>query len=424
MLDQMRLMNFLAQLGQNGPTTPNQGVVNQPPVMQQNTPFVQNDVNNIANGINEQPNNLASIFQPQHSAQDAYSQQLGMMPSRDDFQPSKTRQFLSALATLGSARPTGQAGGASIGFDGNIAEGMKTGDIVRNKPYYDALGDWNQKLKPLGDLAEIEGRSNVNAGNIENDRVARELQRKNNERLERKDDDMRNVYDRRATVQEANSATNYYRSRNPNSIIKNDDSGYMVGIHPQTLKSTYILDSEGKKIKSSLLTDEQKLNLGFEISSDLIGQRGDETRETNKANSDNILDREGILIGKRGAETRTTNAAKPATAYGGGKGTSISPTQRSAEEFRKAQEARNTHDEWKDYIIMNQGKTFDIVKPTGIKPSGWKRGDYIAPAGNDKTFRDIQEFIYGKNAPKVGDVKTFPNGNKGRYDGTRWVKEN
>src|SRR5579859_8184246 len=108
-----------------------------------NNPQLQSNTSDFNDAINMISQKMAQLYQPQNTAQSAYTSQLANIPQRQDFQPSRLRQIGAVLAGLGSGvGPLGIAHGSPIGIRTNPQEAMQVSSNVANQPYNQALQDW------------------------------------------------------------------------------------------------------------------------------------------------------------------------------------------------------------------------------------------------------------------------------------------
>lgn len=345
--------------------------------------YIRNDVNSVNDlSIGNDPTTLdavAKLFKPQHSASDQLQNQLNNVPLREDYAPSKKDKVLANIFSLG-------------GVNRDIYH------RIADDKYNTALTDWDIKTKPLAKLADDENRDNTNNATAWNNNRARDIAQENVDRQERRDRETKDTADKRIEIQARREKAYTYRTLNPNHVIKQDENGFLIGISPTNDKAAYVLDSDGQRIKSSVLSDYDKAAIKFNDSSALISQRAAESRRTNQEASDNIEEREKRLVPIRGEEARRTKETIPGKAAGqagNSNSRTMSPAQKSIETFMRAQEAYNTHPEWRPYIKMDRGgKQFKIEAPAG-KPATLFRN--AEPGGDDNISKEISKFIYGSD---------------------------
>jgi hypothetical protein len=346
-------------------------------------------------GINEQQL-LKDLLTLNSQSDEDLGQHLNMQPRREDYKPSRMTDILARVGGLSEAGPAAYSGGAALGYRGAGAKGVELTNAIRDKGFNEATADWEARLKPLSAQAAVERGDNTNR-RIAGTSILREI---------RADED-RKSRDRNAANTLAQRdrylAFKYFQEQNPDFEYEADSSGYVYGINPKTNKVMYVTGPDGSKIKSHELPDAEQLRIRHQNTLKEIDRRvaGDiaveEVKQPNRIEA--IQERTKGQVEVKG----TTPAIDPNRA-------SQSPSQQGIARYNKAEEARNTHPAWADYIVLNSGRTFDLVLP--------KRGD---PGVLEK----IKEYIYG--FPTSGSVG--PNGlqvtpkepPKGAKPGGRWI---
>lgn len=120
---------------------------------------------------------MSELYKPQDEITKMYIDALKNMPQREP--AGKLRTIAAALAGLGAgAGSSHYVGGAAVGFSGDPKKALETADLVKNKPYYEKMSDWQNKEKALAGGAAIEERGNTNQRLLANETVGRELQEK------------------------------------------------------------------------------------------------------------------------------------------------------------------------------------------------------------------------------------------------------
>lgn len=315
------------------------------------------------------------LFQVSTEARDQLRRMLEDMPRRENFQPTRLRQFAGALANLGSGGPVGLVGGQPVGFKADIKGGLEAQDAVVNRPYNEAVSDWSMRLKPLGELADSEASQNTNA-RLTGATLLRDQQA--NASIKQRED----AAELRAKTQlEAIAQKDRYlafkreQELHPDHKYMSDNEGYVYAVNPKTNGITYLTGSDGSRIKESDLPEQEKLRIQHENKLAEIAAAGDEARES---------------IAARGVESRKTKASESSSTSSKVE----SPTQRKVRLFTKAQEAWNTHPEWRDYIVLNPKGSkgdFELNKPSpGVVSQflGKKPGD-------TKVYDEVIKYIYG-----------------------------
>lgn len=175
MIQDARLANILQPLGRNSPNMPYGN-----PSMGADMPSDNSDMD---------PDLIAmfSQFQPKTDMNQQFNSAIASMPQRGDYQPSRTKAILAALAGLGTAAPSAYSGGAALGFNANIPEGDAITRGIKDEPYNRAIGDWKQKLEPIKEGAQMENTRNINERVAANDIIGRVLQERGIRRQEKKD---------------------------------------------------------------------------------------------------------------------------------------------------------------------------------------------------------------------------------------------
>ncbi|MGA8765115.1 MAG: hypothetical protein WB562_19775, partial [Candidatus Sulfotelmatobacter sp.] len=118
---------------------------------------------------------MAQLYQPKSDASKAYMDAMNNMPDRSAYAPSMGRNILAAIAGLGAAHPMGIAHGQPVGFEIDPNRQTQTMNAITDQPYNQALGDWSNKLKPLGVAATQEEKDNQNMRIAANNTLAREI---------------------------------------------------------------------------------------------------------------------------------------------------------------------------------------------------------------------------------------------------------
>jgi len=115
---------------------------------------------------------LYSQWKPQTAATQALSNMIQQFPQRTP--PSRLQNILGTLASFGGAHAATYGRGGPMGFRGpSPEEMMQAGDLIRYRPYYEALQDWQTKLKPLEAIAQQERYYNTNLRQLLGQETAR-----------------------------------------------------------------------------------------------------------------------------------------------------------------------------------------------------------------------------------------------------------
>ncbi len=137
----------------NSPTFPDQGVINQESLPEQDQPDQNLDV----------AQRMSELYKPQNAMTQQYLDALRSFPNPQNFRPSGLRRVGAVLAALGTGGPAGIADGAPIGYQGNPSGAMQVAEAYNRMPYNRALQDWQTKTGALGEGARSE--QIINQGN-------------------------------------------------------------------------------------------------------------------------------------------------------------------------------------------------------------------------------------------------------------------
>lgn len=113
----------------------------------------------------QQPNlsvqdRMNQLYHPRDEANRMLTTTLGQMPQRSDYKPSGVQRVLASIAGAGSSSP---------------AEAFTTSRGIVSRPYDEALGDWQNKVKPQEFLAQTENNKNKEQFNIADKTIDNEL---------------------------------------------------------------------------------------------------------------------------------------------------------------------------------------------------------------------------------------------------------
>ena len=107
---------------------------------------------------NSQPDLMSTIqglLNPKDQQFQNFSDLINQMPQRQNYQPSKLRQVAGAIAGMGAGGPVGITNGQVVGYKSNIPEGRKVQESITDEPYNKALSDWQTKVKPEQESAQM-----------------------------------------------------------------------------------------------------------------------------------------------------------------------------------------------------------------------------------------------------------------------------
>lgn len=331
---------------------------------------------------------------PRDEQYEQFVQLLGLMPKRENFEPSKGRRFAAFMAGLGAGGPVGISSGAPIGYRSDVGKGLEVQRAINDEPYDKAMYDWNSQAKPLLEASKLENTKNVNTriassnvrtAELREQGLKRQLMseeekaRHNKEEEDRKREELK--------IRQQRAATYDYRTKNPNHVYQTDKDGFVYSVNPQTDKITYLTDDDGDKIQSSKLSDRDRIEMQLDATLEEIRARGSVSRSLEEQRQGN---REKLL-GQREKNIRT----RPTRAT----------SSRNETPYEKAVKAVNTHPEWKDYILFDDvHKTFRVDIPKA-KTKGILGLGKEAPAGDPKVAQEINDFIYGDSKSSSSSTK-------------------
>lgn len=350
---------------------------------------------------------IKEIYQPEEAAINKTNELLGQIPERT--KPEWWRVLL---------------GGLTAGLTKDINQGR----YVAEAPYYRKMEEWKSKFDPYSSVAKEERMRNANERMLAMGTATQE-------RGERALDIREKQGEERIALERSKVELQRWKLNNPDGKIIFHPDGYIHLVNPRTGEDT------PTKIEHGKMSEIEKLNLQHENRMAEIGAQQAGATERAGIAADTSLQRTeigkwttvNVIDDETGKEKSyrintatgemipiTSRIVRPDTATPGGQGQSAN--QQKVALYLKAQEAANTHPEWQPYIKFGKTNEFKVTKPGMI--SGPKREVYDA----------INEFIYGTGAspmrssggtqtPKVGDTKTFPNGNKAVWDGRGWRQQ-
>lgn len=270
-------------------------------------------------------------------------------PKREDYKPSILRKIGASIATVGSGRPSAVVGGQPVGYESN-PNAAKIADSLVNKPYYDAMGDFESKLKPLEVAANTERMNNTQLRIAKGQERTSELAATREERLAKEGAD-------RVRIQQAKLELERLKAAKKNLKMYDVAGGNIMVFDPDTGK---ISDSG---IESGKMSDVEKMNLGLENAKSI-----EDVRQINRESLAKLTS--GLTSG-RNAETqdriddRTEYTQGQINSRSGGDGQT--PSQQFTARRNKAIDLINQHPEYIEFFETDSNGT-----PTGVmkeKPS-------------------------------------------------------
>lgn len=394
---------------------PNLQNIQQPSPMSPDMGVGMMNMNNQGNQDDQLNQALMSLLTPKDEQYDKFTQMLGMMPQRENYQPGKMRKIGAFLGGLGAGGPIGVSGGQPIGYKSDVPGGLKIQSSILDEPYNQAMSDWGSKAGSTLEAAKLENTRNTQsrlAGSNLKMAQLRERTISDQEDKTRNQNDLANknlelkAGDQKIRQQRADAYE--FRIKNPNHIIK-EAGEYLVSIDPQSGESELIRDSSGEPIETGKLDDKTKLQLQLDNSLKEIGARNSASKELEGVKQTNRKDLE---------TTKETNRQKDITARSSSPKTTTTKTETAANRhtrlFDKAVEGINKNPAWNEYIHLDiPHKTFKIDTPeskSGLFGLGAKKG------GDPTIAKSITDYIY------EGDSAQQDNQPLKRADGKVHVK--
>lgn len=206
---------------------------------------------------------VQQMLQPDRAQFDQLVNHIDSMPVRTE--PGRLKKIQAGIATLATDDPRGKE---------QIRDSVKYGRY--NREY----SDWKDRYDPRLEVSKLENTRNTNdrqvGANILRDTQA--SKKLDETKAENKRDF--DIAQEKLKVSRDRAATYRYRTENPSKIIKINDSGELIAIHPVTGEADPVIDEEGNPVKSSSLTDAEKIKLNIQGRLTTISASGDEARKT------------------------------------------------------------------------------------------------------------------------------------------------
>ncbi len=318
---------------------------------------------------------MNELYHPREDITNLLMEQLKNIPQRDQH-PGKLRTIGAILAGLGTGEAANWWGGVPVGYKANIPDQLKVQDQVLNKPYYDKLDDFNNKAKVLEAGSNIEQRNNINERTLANEVIGREIQNKREDTNAARQRATERQTDEKIKIQQQRADVYRFKAEHPTWKLVTEKGGNVYAINPQF--PTMKIDTG---IDSGTLSDLDKINLGLDARLEAIGAQGNETRKTENVREVNR---------EKNIDLKDTKEKENIRIRG--------------EESRKLKQTPSPNVSQPN---NNGKKTVTVVKD--------KDGKVVS------TREVTTEPTAREKNPQVGDVKTFPNGKKGKFDGKGWV---
>lgn len=387
-INTLKLRNFFDSLNQPSPTTPTVGI---------QSPDTGSD--------SVLGNRISQLFQPQEDQFNRLDDMSRAMPNRAGFKPDLLRRISAFAAGLGTGSgPIGMYGGNPVGYRGDIPGGINVQHALLNQPFNEAMADHESRIKPVEELAKLEGsRNNTNrmiGSQLLSDERARERQaeteRKNTLTFEAKDRQL-DIAQQRAEI--AAKRADIYADIAKGGTIQTDRDG-----------KTYMVYKDGTKkdVDISQFTKEELEELRLENRLKAIAAQGAETRTTEGVRQTNRLELEDEKQGNREKTEgiRQGNRKEIKSLSGVNFGKPLSEAAKNRALITKANQVVSQRPDLKGYIqISAQGVR---IPPAGV-------------FGNKAKRDEAYKLIYGDTAETTTASSSNTQGTK-RADGKVHVK--
>lgn len=387
----IKLRNFFDSFNQPSPTTPTVGI--QSPDIGSDTAMV---------------NRLSDLFNPKEDQFNRLDTMSKQMPSRSDYNPNLLRRISAFTAGLGTGSgPAGMYGGTPVGFRGDIPGGLNVQQALLNQPFNEAMTDYENRIKPVEELAKLEGsRNNTNrmiGSSLLSDERARERQeeteRKNTLTFEAKDRQL-DIAQQRADI--AASRAEVYKDLAKGGVLQVDRDG-----------KTWMVYKDGTKkdVDISQFTKEELEELRLENRLKAIAASGDESRRTEETRQTNRLELEGEKQANReiNEATRQTNRKEIRSLTNVNMGKPLSEAAKARALVSKANKVISERPDLKNYIQV-QGMNVRIP-PAGLFGNKAKRDEAYKLVYGDTP--EVTSTTDSNNEEKVKVIK--PDGKTEGY---------
>jgi hypothetical protein len=325
-------------------------------------------------------------FVPRTEQFDRMAKLAQQMPNEDNFEITKKRRILAALAGAGQ----------TYAAKGDINQGMALGDSILHEPYFKARNQWQAQMDALKPLVTVEEQANNTARaarqtevtNNYNQGKLTDLEAKNQIAIQ-KAEDARIAAERKANTADMRAEAYAFSKDNPAWKAFTNTDGEVVFINPTDPTQ---INKTGVKVTD--LTPKQKEQLKIQGDISVANIRAKATTDAATIGADSRKAVAGINAGAKAP--KGSPAPKPPVP--------LTPAAETKSLILKAQEAVSAHPEWKNYIkITPQGVT---IPETWANTFGFK-----------KDVRDAAyQAVFGNRTPVVRQPDVIPNsgGNQGQ----------
>lgn len=351
-------MNVLKLLSGNNqsdnlsPTTPDMGVIEP-----QSSP-----INQLGN----------DTLQPSNDIQNKLIELLGQMPKHSDNEPSTGRKIMSAIAGLSAVGPAHYYGGTPVGFDSDPKLASQIQQGILSGPYNRKMDDFQNQLKPLEVLGNLENAHNTNERLVRSSEGNQKIQSDKLKETIDQNDVKNKQNEEKITIQKSRADAYVEKSKRPNFDSFIDSDGQLVFVNKSDPN-----DIQYTGIDTGKLSDEDRINLGIK----------GRLQVTNVQHSNRID--EINTSGNVQKEIKQTPVAPKVTDK-----KNLLPGQIKTKQQLRAQEAINTHPEWKEYIHLLPGGLFDVSIPEGKNSILGGITGSNTPGGSPDVLKQINQFIY------------------------------
>ena len=349
---------------------------------------------NSGQGEDELINRIIEMYKPKDTYMDQAAELLKTIPPREE--PRMWRKIMGGVV-------------------GGLTRSIPAGREVIEGPYREKMADWAARFGPTSEIAKMEQSRNVNDRMMMGQILANEVARRRAGAYEQNVQSQ--IEKRQADIERDKSKLELQQwlAEHPEQKPIFAPDGFVYLLNERTGESVKT------KVNHTEMSEFEKLRLQHKYTTEEIGARGAQARETEKLRQEgtekrievgkwtvvNVTDPEtgktksmrlntvtgatapiegGVV--EKPAPTGATERARISAAGGEG-GAGESAKQRKTALYNKAQEAYNTHPEWRKYIKLHAPGTdeFTVYPP----------GRFFGP--DKTTYDDINRFIYGTTAP-------------------------
>jgi len=206
---------------------------------------------------------VANYYTPSNIAMQSYVDAANAIPARADYRPSKWRQFGAAMAGLGAGVGTefGRFGPEGIKTDPKQAFALSS--AIADKPFSEAVEDWQNKLKPLQAAAVQEEARNRNERIMAEQTVQRNINAARERRLGRETEVKLGQAQEKLRISDLRQQAYTFKIHNPNWLPRRPvPGGNLTFYNPANPSETYDTGWPEEKVGDAdriALTGEQRI---------------------------------------------------------------------------------------------------------------------------------------------------------------------